>query len=325
MVERAPLRPVPRRPGGPVEPEPALRHVAARLPELDPLPLLALALVTLAGRTRAEAAARAGVEAHELGEALARARKELRRSVEPMAASGWCERAERLISDRLDGELDEPGAARLDVHLRNCPRCVEHERRLVQAIDLLVGGLVGEPQAAPSEPAPLKLAEARAERAPAPSLHMPAIASRPFGEPIAPAARRSAPRRAAETPALDPPETSREAPAPLPRAPESKAPARAPSREKAMKAAASTAATAPEKGPKVLAPPAAAEPAPPAAAEPRVGVVPERAVEAALEPVRRSARELAVAATWQVLFALAVLLAIATIAITVWGATGGRL
>jgi len=293
--------------------------VAARLPELDPLARVALALVTLAGRTRAEAAARAGVEAHELGEALARARKELRRAVQPMAASGWCERAERLISDRLDGELDEPGAARLDVHLRNCPRCVEHERRLVQAINSLVGGLVGEPQATPSAPAPLKLAQARAEhapakRAPAPSLHNAPIASRPFGEPIAPAARRPAPRPAAETTALDPPQTPREPPAPLRRAPEPKAPARAPSPEEG-----------PEEGPKAAAPPAAAEPAPPAAAEPRVGVVPERAVEAALEPVRRSARELAVAATWHVLFALAMLLAIATIAITVWGATGGRL
>ena len=36
------------------------------------------------------------------------------------------------MSDRLDGALDDAGAARLDVHLRNCPRCVEHERRLIQ-------------------------------------------------------------------------------------------------------------------------------------------------------------------------------------------------
>ena len=54
------------------------------------------------------------------------------------AGSGWCERAERLISDRIDGALAERDAPRLEVHLRNCPRCVEHERRLVQATDALV-------------------------------------------------------------------------------------------------------------------------------------------------------------------------------------------
>ncbi|HEX2416179.1 MAG TPA: zf-HC2 domain-containing protein [Thermoleophilaceae bacterium] len=52
--------------------------------------------------------------------------------------SGWCERAERLISDRLDGELRSREVLFLDVHLRNCPRCVEHERRLVQASDALL-------------------------------------------------------------------------------------------------------------------------------------------------------------------------------------------
>ena len=61
------------------------------------------------------------------------ARTALRRSVRPLEGSGWCRQAEALVSDRLDGALDEAGAARLDVHLRNCPRCVEHERRLIQA------------------------------------------------------------------------------------------------------------------------------------------------------------------------------------------------
>ena len=76
----------------------------------------------------------------ELGALLAGARKELRRTITPLGGSGWCERAEGLISDRLDGELGAPDAGRLDVHLRNCPRCVEHERRLVQATDALVLG-----------------------------------------------------------------------------------------------------------------------------------------------------------------------------------------
>ena len=66
----------------------------------------------------------------------------------PLPGSGWCERAERLISDRLDGALDTRDEARLDVHLRNCPRCVEHERRLVQATDALLGGSPAMPAAA---------------------------------------------------------------------------------------------------------------------------------------------------------------------------------
>ena len=190
MVERAPLRPVPRRPSGPVDPDVAARHVAAQLPELDPFPRAALALVTLAGRSRAEAAARTGLSAHDFATALHRGRKELRRSVEPLAGSGWCERAERLISDRLDGELDHLGAARLDVHLRNCPRCVEHERRLVQAIDGLVAGLVGEPEQAPvpGPPAPLRLAAPSTPPERAPSLGRPAIAARGLA---APSGRRS--------------------------------------------------------------------------------------------------------------------------------------
>jgi hypothetical protein len=163
--------------------------VAERLPKLDPLPRDALALVTLAGRSRDEAAARLELEPEAFAAVLARGRKELRRSLHPLPGSGWCERAERLISDRLDGVLDEVGSARLGVHLPNCPRCVEHERRLVQAIDALVAGVAGEPapapQAAPA-PAPLRLAEARAERESA--VGLASIAVRPFGVPVAPGA-----------------------------------------------------------------------------------------------------------------------------------------
>jgi hypothetical protein len=168
-----------------VDPDVAVRQVASRLPSLEPLPRNALALVTLAGRTREEAAARLEVSPEELAAALARARKELRRSLYPLPGSGWCERAERLVSDRLDGELDDVGAARLDVHLRNCPRCVDHERRLVQAVDGLVTGVAGEPEPAPAaSPAPLRLAEARAERRSL--IGLPPIAALPFGVPVAP-------------------------------------------------------------------------------------------------------------------------------------------
>ena len=188
MVEIVPLRPVPRRPAGPVEPELAIRRVTERLPELAAETRDALALVTLAGRSREEAAARLELSPDEFAAALARGRKELRRSLHPLPGSGWCERAERLISDRLDGAIDDIGTARLGVHLKNCPRCVEHERRLVGAIDSLVAS-VGDPAAAqpvPAAPAPVRLAEVRAARRS--SVGLPPIASLPFGVPVAPGA-----------------------------------------------------------------------------------------------------------------------------------------
>jgi hypothetical protein len=139
-MEHAPLRPVPSRPTGPVDPGTAKRFVAAWLPGLSDDQATALALVALAGHAPTEA----GLSRAQAGATLAAARKELRRSLRRLPGSGWCERAERLISDCLDGELVEPNAARLDVHLRNCPRCVEHERMLVHATDALVAAFVEE-------------------------------------------------------------------------------------------------------------------------------------------------------------------------------------
>jgi Putative zinc-finger len=149
-MERAPLRPVPARPAGPVDSAAAVREVSAALPALEPLEVRALALVALADRPRAEVAGLLAVEEEELGVLLAAARKELRQTLSPLSGSGWCERAEGLISDRLDGAVGERDGRRLDVHLRNCPRCVEHERRLVQATDALLAGIAparpsGEP------------------------------------------------------------------------------------------------------------------------------------------------------------------------------------
>lgn len=140
-MERAPLRPVPARPAGPVDPAAAVREVSAALPALEPLEVRALALVALADRPRPEVAGLLAVEEEELGVLLAAARKELRQTLSPLSGSGWCERAEGLISDRLDGAVGERDGRRLDVHLRNCPRCVEHERRLVQATDALLAGI----------------------------------------------------------------------------------------------------------------------------------------------------------------------------------------
>jgi hypothetical protein len=155
LMEHAPLRPVPARPAGPIAPPTALREVESWLPTLPPAPARALALVVLAEQPRATVAEALEVSERELGELLAEARKELRQILVVLGGSGWCERAERLISDRLDGGLADRDVRRLDVHLRNCPRCVEHERRLVQATDALVagaGGFARSPAPAGQEP-----------------------------------------------------------------------------------------------------------------------------------------------------------------------------
>jgi hypothetical protein len=160
-MEHAPLRPVPARPAGPIDPATALREVGDWLPALDPVGARALALVVLAERPRADVAVALGMSEEELGKLLAGARKELRQTVATLGGSGWCERAEGLISDRLDGALAGTDVRRLDVHLRNCARCVEHERRLVQATDALVLGLGGRP--APTATFPTPLVEAPAD------------------------------------------------------------------------------------------------------------------------------------------------------------------
>lgn len=157
-MERAPLRPVPSRPPRPIAPAEAIRHVTAELPGLDDPAAGALALRALVGLTREQIAdasdppSVADLSGEPLAEALARGRKALRRSLYPLPGSGWCERAERLISDRLDEVLADPGPRRLDVHLANCSRCVEHERRLAQSQDALVESF--------SDPHPAQDAEA---------------------------------------------------------------------------------------------------------------------------------------------------------------------
>src|SRR3954454_22202789 len=154
LVEQATLRPVPLRPVGPVDPSEALSHVLGALPDLSPDAARALSLIEIAGRTRDTAVEEMEISADTLAELLYGARKALRRSIFPLSASGWCERAERLLSDRIDAVVVPPGPARLDVHLRNCDRCVEHERRLSQAREKLVRGFIDEhPQSAGAGPA----------------------------------------------------------------------------------------------------------------------------------------------------------------------------
>ena len=224
-MEHAPLRPLPSRTSQPADPELARRYVAARLPGLDPEATAALALVELARVDRSQAARELELNADEMGSALARARKALRRSRGVLAGSGWCERAERLISDRLDDELAPLSAKRLNAHLRNCPRCVEHEVQLVQALDELVeampaparpaaavrlvlpstqalppGPVEGELEAAPEEPA-LEAAPAEPALAPAPAPPRKEQPGRPDRQPSRPApAPAPAPRDPAPAP-----------------------------------------------------------------------------------------------------------------------------
>ena len=249
-MEHAPLRPVPARPAGPIDPANALREVGAWLPALPPLTARALALVVLAEHARPEVAVSLGVSEPELGELLAEARKELRQTVAGLGGSGWCERAERLISDRLDGPLADTDVRRLDVHLRNCARCVEHERRLVQATDALVLGLGG----APRPPAP--------DQAPAPIVE--------------------APPRAEDAEEAAPEEAAAEGAAPEEAVPEA-APSAAPAGEEVVAAAAEVLVAA------------------------------------------RTRRQIAAAVAWNSLIALAILLVLATIALTVAGILGAKL
>jgi hypothetical protein len=183
-VEHAPLRPIPARPDGPVEPPVAIAHVRERLPALDGTAAAALALADLARIARPELCEAVALEPDEVGATLARARKELRRSLVALPASGWCERAELMVSDRLDDALEAERAPVLDVHLRHCDRCVEHERKLVQAIDELAAEFIAEhgpgPVAPPTVPlaaaAPpeLRIVEGEPEPSPAEPLPSPA-------------------------------------------------------------------------------------------------------------------------------------------------------
>jgi putative zinc finger protein len=267
-MERAPLRPVPTRPAGPVDPAAAIREVAAALPALEPLEARALALVALADRPRSQVAGVLGIEEQELGALLAAARKELRQTITPLSGSGWCERAEGLISDRLDGVVREPDARRLDVHLRNCPRCVEHERRLVQATDALLAGVAPLPTRPGLATAPTELV--------------------PVGEEAAPE-DHAGPTDEAAVPVDDA----------LPEAAPDAAPA----------ASAADAQAQAQQAPGPADPPSSDQ------------------IEAAAEVLvtARTRRQLAAAVTWNAMVAIALILAIASIALIIAGILGAEL
>jgi hypothetical protein len=158
------------------------------------------------------------------------------------------------------------------VHLRNCPRCVEHERRLVQATDWLMAGV-------PSTVTPAPLAETPTETEP------PAEAP-----------------PAAEEPPVDGPEDA--PPAHIDAAP-APAPAPGPAR-------------APAIAPDGLAPPAEMDAAP--------APTPDDVAAAAEVLVTvRTRRQIAAAVAWNSMVAIAILLALVTIGLTIAGIMGAEL
>jgi hypothetical protein len=335
-MEHAPLRPVPARPAGPIDSATALREVASWLPTLSPDPARALALVVLAERPRGEAAASLGVSEQELGELLAEARKELRQTIAVLGGSGWCERAEGLISDRLDGALSDRDVRRLDVHLRNCPRCVEHERRLVQATDALVlgaGGRAPSPATEPTAVTPLVEAEPTddgTEEAAPPAGDAPPAdggieeAAPPAGDaPPADDGIEEAPPAGDAPPADDGTEAAASGAPAAPAA--ASAPADAGTESEPADASAATDAGTEGWPADASAPDAPAEGAP--AAPPVAVPPPEDQVAAAAEVLVavRTRRQIAGAIVWNSLIALAILLALATIGLTIAGILGAEL
>jgi Putative zinc-finger len=114
----------------------AEQHVFAALPELEAVPRRGLAL-TLAGVPRAGIASELGLAGAELSGVLASARKSLRRTRAELPSAGRCERAERVLSDRLDGAMSAMDERFLEAHLARCPRCRTHEHELTAALEEL--------------------------------------------------------------------------------------------------------------------------------------------------------------------------------------------
>ena len=180
----------------------AERHVFETVPELPATERRVLALLELAGADRAAVAADTGLAAGELRPAAARARKALRRTRAPLGSGARCERAEQLISERLDGvALQRPERKWLEVHLARCPRCIEHAAALDEARAALRASFAEAPRAAerpappPANPIPDR---AKLRVVPAPPALPPAAEPPPALEPPAPPAVLQAPRQHVE-------------------------------------------------------------------------------------------------------------------------------
>ena len=133
----------------------AERHVFAALPELEAVPRRGLAL-TLAGVPRAGVASELGLAGAELSDVLASARKSLRRTRAELPSAGRCERAERALSDRLDGAVSAMDERFLDAHLARCARCGTHSAELDVALEELRAELAA-PAKPVEEPPPARL------------------------------------------------------------------------------------------------------------------------------------------------------------------------
>jgi hypothetical protein len=186
----------------------AERHVFSLLGDLDAIDRRALALIELAGADRAAAARELGTD---VAEPLARARKALRRTKAPLASGARCERAERLLSDRLDAPLDREPRKWLEIHLARCPRCEDHDRLLDEArTELRVTFDAAPPQLPPApEPPKLETTEPRAHLRVVPPAAPPTPPSAGGASPPEPGAPSGAsgPDGEATGPAANPPET----------------------------------------------------------------------------------------------------------------------
>ena len=139
----------------------AEQHVFAALPDLDAVSRRGLAL-TLAGVPRAGVASELGLAGAELSAVLASARKSLRRTRAELPSAGRCERAERVLSDRLDGAMSAMDERFLDAHLARCARCRTHEHELTAALGELHAELAAEAKPVEEPPrAHLRIVPAR--------------------------------------------------------------------------------------------------------------------------------------------------------------------
>lgn len=194
------------------QPAPALRdraerHVFASLPELPAVERRVLALLELTDAGRAAAAADTGLDDTALRFAAKRARKALRRGSAPLSAGARCERAELLVSDRLDAPLARQERKWLEIHQARCPRCTEHATLLATAREDLRASFTAEPPPAPAPPpAPKPQAKLRVVPEPQPEPEHVVDVPRPTADERQPTL--------AETPADAPPAPAPPTPSP---------------------------------------------------------------------------------------------------------------
>jgi hypothetical protein len=120
------------------------RATFAALPDLGAVPRRGLALA-LAGMPRTGIASELGLGGAELSAELAAGRKALRRTRAGLPSGGRCERAERALSDRLDGASAAMDERFLDAHLTRCARCRTHESELAAAVAQLRAHMTAPP------------------------------------------------------------------------------------------------------------------------------------------------------------------------------------